>query len=73
MRCRIMTDLLSRRRTNSRQMPVDKMNFDQVDDLMRNLGLLTRNERIVGFKGLPAALEDKRHMSSEVLRRGLEM
>jgi flagellar motor component MotA len=54
-------------------MPVDKMNFDQVDDLMTNLGLLTRNERIVGFKGLPAALEDKRHMSSEVLRRGLEM
>ena len=49
------------------------MNFDQVDDLMTNLGLLTRNERIVGFKGLPAALEDKRHMSSEVLRRGLEM
>ena len=49
------------------------MNFDQVADLMTDLGLLARNERIVGFKGLPAALEDKRDMSSEVLRRGLEI
>tara|TARA_B110000263_G_scaffold234460_1_gene232107 strand:- start:457 stop:951 length:495 start_codon:yes stop_codon:yes gene_type:complete len=56
-----------------RQRPVGKMNFDQVADLMTDLGLLARNERIVGFKGLPAALEDKRDMSSEVLRRGLEI
>ncbi len=55
------------------QTPVGKMNFDQVADLLTDLGLLARNEHIAGFKGLPAALEDKRDMSSEVLRRGLEL
>ncbi len=55
------------------QTPVRKMNFDQVADLLTDLGLLARNEHIAGFKGLPAALEDKRDMSSEVLRRGLEL
>ena len=55
------------------QTPVRKMNFDQVADLLTDLGLLARNEHIAGFKGLPAALEDKRDMSSVVLRRGLEL
>ncbi len=55
------------------QTPVGKMNFDQVADLLTDLGLLARNEHIAGFKGLPAALEDKCDMSSEVLRRGLEL
>ena len=53
------------------QTPVGKMNFDQVADLLTDLGLLARNEHIAGFKGLPAALEGKCDMSSEVLRHSL--
>ena len=55
------------------QTPVGEMNFDQVADLLTDLGLLARNEHIAGLKGLPAALEDKRDMSSEVLRHGLDL
>lgn len=50
-----------------------EMDFGQVTDLMPDLGLLARTEGIDGFAALPAALEDKRDMSSEVLWRGLEL
>ncbi|MFL2542490.1 MAG: hypothetical protein ACJ0UT_11065 [Candidatus Latescibacterota bacterium] len=35
-----------------------EMDFDQVTDLMPDLGLLARTEGIDGFAALPAALED---------------
>ena len=43
-----------------------EMDFGQVTDLMPDLGLLARTEGIDGFAALPAALEDKRDMSSKV-------
>ena len=49
------------------------MSFDQITDLLTDLGLLGRNESINAFKTLPEALEGKRDMASEMLRRGLEM
>ena len=49
------------------------MGFDQVADVLTDLGLLARNESINAFKTLPAALEEWRDIGSEVLRRGLEM
>lgn len=53
--------------------PVMRMSFDEIADLLTDLGLLARNENISAFKELPAALEGKRDMASEVLRCGLEM
>ena len=49
-----------------RQTPVGEMDFGQVTYLMTDLGLLARTEGIDGFAALPAALEDKRDMSSKV-------
>jgi flagellar motor component MotA len=56
-----------------RRESVTQMSFDQITDLLTDLGLLGRNESINAFKTLPEALEGKRDMASEMLRRGLEM
>ena len=53
--------------------PVAQMAFDQVDDLLTDLGWLAHNEGTDAFKTLPRALEGRRDMASETLRDGLEM
>ena len=53
--------------------PVAQMAFDQVDDLLTDLGWLAHNESTDAFKILPKALEERHDVASATLRGGLEM
>ena len=56
-----------------RREPVVQLGFEQIADLLTDLGLLARSQSINAFAPLPAALAAHRDMASETLRRGLEM
>ena len=50
-----------------------QMSFDQIADLLTDLGFLARNESINAFGILPEGLEGRHDMASELLRCGLDI
>ena len=56
-----------------RREPLARMDFDQVCDLLTDIGSLARRESISAFGPLPEALSGWHDLASEVLRRGLAM
>ena len=56
-----------------RQQALQEMNFDQLVNLLTDLALVARNQGIDAFADLPAALENWRDLTSELMRCGLDM
>ena len=56
-----------------RRDPVAQMDFDQIADLLTDLGTLAHSDGIDAFRPLPGALKGHRDTASDILRHGLDM